>query len=307
MDVMMLVAIQVLFRLIRCLPVRLAGGLGAGLGRAGYLLDERHRQVAMRNLERIFPEKSLTWKRRIARESFAELGRVMLEMPHVFLRSEQFIRSRLHIRGKEHLEEAIALGRGVIFIGGHLSNWELGAMLPAMLGYPSHNMYRTIRPLAADAYLKNLRSRFSIVMHARLEPTSWIPRSLKKNCCVGFMLDQHVSEEFGVAAPFMGHPASTSRFPAQLAVKWAIPIVPIIPVRRNRGFSFDIQIHPMILPTSEELEGDKESAIMKVTTRANQILGDAIRKQPECWLWTHRRWRTLEHTTDFNRAVNDTA
>lgn len=295
MDKIISAGVRAIFWMIRFIPVRMAGGLGAGLGRIGYLLDERHRRIALRNLNRIFPEKSESWKKHMARESFAELGRIIFEMPHVFLRSEAFIRSRLSIRGEACLREAMDLGRGVIFVGNHQTNWELGAMVPALLGYPSHNIYRAIRPQSADAYLRQLRSRFGIVMHDRLDSSSWIPRALKKKSCIGFMFDQHVSEEFGVAAPFMGHLASTTTFPARLSVKHGIPIVPITAFRKGRGFRFDIHIHPMILPSRKDMSSGKEHAVFKVTERANRILGDAIRRQPECWLWTHRRWRTLEH------------
>ncbi len=297
MEALLTMAIQILFWLIRLLPARIAGGLGAGLGRMGYLVDKRHREIALRNVQRVFPERGQTFQKRIARESFAELGRVIFEMPHVFLRPEDFIRSHLHISGGDHLRKAANLGKGVIFIGCHQANWEVGAMVPALLGYPCHNMYRTIRPKAADVYLRQLRARFGIIMHARLDSTVWIPRALKMNSCVGFMFDQHVSEEFGVAAPFMGHPASTTTFPAQLAVKRDVPIIPITAFRKGRSFKFDVQIHPMIRPSREDLEAGKESAILRVTTRANQVLGDTIQKQPECWLWSHRRWRTLEHET----------
>ncbi|MFQ5355218.1 MAG: lysophospholipid acyltransferase family protein [Mariprofundaceae bacterium] len=290
-------AIQTLFWLIRLLPARIAGGLGAGLGRMGYLIDKRHREIALRNVQRVFPERDRSSQKRIARESFAELGRVIFEMPHVFLRSEDFIRSCLHISGSDHLRKAANLGKGVIVIGCHQANWEMGAMVPALLGYTSHNMYRSIRPKAADDHLRQWRSRFGTIMHARLDSSIWISRALKLNSCVGFMLDQHVSEEFGIAAPFMGHPASTTIFPAQLAMKRGIPIVPITAFRRGRGFQFDIRIHPMIRPDREDLEAGKENTILKLTTRANQVLGDAIQKQPECWLWSHRRWRTLEHET----------
>ena len=74
------VAVRLLFEVMRMLPARLVGAIGAGTGRMLSLFDRRHRQIAMRNLTRIYPDHSRAWRRRMMRESFAELGRTVFEL-----------------------------------------------------------------------------------------------------------------------------------------------------------------------------------------------------------------------------------
>jgi len=290
MNVMMLVAIQILFRLIRYLPVRLAGGLGAGLGRVGYLLDERHRRVALRNLERIFPEKGVAWKKRIARESFAELGRVMFEMPHIFLRSKSFLRSRVQIDGERAFREAMQEGRGVFLAACHHSNWEMGALMFSLLGYKSTIIYKPLRQAPLEKYLKCCRERFGACMRSRLDGLRWMPKALKNGASIAVMIDQHQSN--GVPIPFLGHLASTTTLPAVFSFKYGTPVFGVALHRIGKGFHFRLQFWPIPAP---EISGDKNAYYDHLMHDITQSFDPVIRARPELWLWAHRRWRTLEH------------
>jgi len=277
--------VKLLCYLIRLIPVRLAGAIGAGLGRLAYFLDARHRNIAMRNLNRVYPDKSDTWKRRISRESFAELGRTSFELPHVYLRSKDFLLSRLEVESHDVLLKAKAQDKGVIVVAAHHSNWELAGLVFSILGDNADIIYRPIRQPALDQFILQARKRFGTIMHARDSGLRWMPKALKNNHCVAIVIDQHLSN--GTPVPFLGHEAQTSTLPAIFANKYHTPVVRILLDRIGRGFKFRVSFQAIPI---------NESATDEVQTM--RIISDSfapvIHRRPELWLWIHRRWLYLD-------------
>jgi len=281
----MAILIHLMFYLIRLLPVRLAGAIGAGLGRVVFYLDARHRQIAMRNLTRIYPDQPDAWKRKLSRESFAELGRTSFELPHVYLRSRAFLLSRIEVNNHDVLQQALAQGKGVIVAACHHSNWELGGLSLSMLGHGTDVIYRTVRQPALDAFVLQARSRFDASFHPRDAGLRWIPRALKNNHCIAVMVDQHLSN--GTPVPFLGHEARTTTMPAIFTNKYHTPVVGVALKRKGRGFKFQLDFWP--IPIKEDISDAVET--MHIICDS---FSPVIHQRPELWLWIHRRWLYLD-------------
>lgn len=300
MDKILAILIRLVFWGIRMLPVRLTGALGAGLGRVFYYLDKHHRNVALRNLERVYPDKSSGWRRRIARESFAELGRTFLELPHVYLRSKEFLLSRISVEGEEFLRSALEQHKGVFITACHHSNWELGALSFSMLGYPSAIIYRPMNQAAVEHYFKSLRERFGAIFHSRLDHNiRWIPKTLKAGGSIAVMVDQSINT--GMAIPFLGHPASTTTVPAVFALKQQTPVVGVALERHGRSFEFTLRFWPIDPP---QPSGDKARDTHDFMQAVTESFDRVIHQRPELWLWSHRRWRILEEPELFNHGAS---
>ncbi len=278
-------AVRLLFTILRLIPVRLLGAFGAGLGRMVYYLDARHRQIAMRNLTRVYPNQSDTWKRKISRESFAELGRTSFELPHVYLRSKTFLFSRIEIENEQALLQAESLGKGVVLTACHHSNWELGALCMSMLGHHTEVIYRTVRQPALDHFVLQARSRFGATLRARDTGLRWIPRALKNNHCVAVMVDQHLSN--GTPVPFLGHEGLTTTMPAIFTNKYHTPVIGVELHRIGKGFHFRLKFRP--IPVDKQLTDEVET--MQVICNS---FASMIHQRPELWLWIHRRWLYLD-------------
>ena len=295
------ILIRAAFWSVRLLPVRLAGAIGAGLGRAAFYLDRRHRAVALRNLARIYPQRERRWRRLMARESFAELGRTVFELPHVFLRSREFLLSRVEIVGEQGLRTAIDQGRGVHITACHHSNWELGALMFSMLGYDVEFIYRPLRQQAAEKYLKTCRERFGATLHSRWEPMRWLARAFRRNACVPIMIDQHQSN--GMPVPFLGHLAATTTLPAAFALRHNVPVFGAVLERMGKDFRFCWRIWPIDLPAPGR---DKSENAYRLMQSINRSFEDIIHQRPELWLWVHRRWRILEQSPELREVVHGT-
>ena len=278
-------------QLVRLLPVRLAGALGAGIGRLTYLLDRRHREIALRNLKRIYPDRDDSWHRLIAQESFAELGRTMLELPHVFLRSKEFLRSRIDVdqQGLAEMRQCLESGQGVIFAGTHYANWELGALIPSLFDLPSSQLYRTVRQKPLEELLKGWRERFGNRLHSRNESIRWLPKALKDGNIAGLMIDQHLSN--GVPVPFLGHPAQSATTLALYARKHGTPVFSGLFRRIGRDFRFRIDFKRIDFPAAT---ADADHDLVEYTRIIADSFAEVIHERPESWLWVHRRWLYLD-------------
>ncbi len=295
-----MLTIRLLFRCVRILPVRLAGAIGAGLGRAGYFIDKRHRNIAQNNLARVYPEKSPAWHSRVARESFAELGRTLLEIPHVYLRSKEFLLSRITVEGEDVLRELLAQNKGAFLTACHHSNWELGALTFSMLGYPTSIIYRPMNQKPVENYFKTLRERFGATFQSRLSRNiRWIPQTLKAHGNIAVMIDQNINT--GIPVPFLGHLANTTTVPAIFALKQNTPVVGVALMRHARSFRFTLHIWPILPP---EASGDKEKDTYEFMHAVSKSFDDIIHQRPELWLWSHRRWRTLDENTEIDHGTS---
>ena len=282
-------AVRLLFWIVRLLPVRLVGGIGAGIGRALPLFDRRHRDIAMRNLTRIYPERPRAWRKRVMRESFAELGRTVFELPHVYLRSHAFLRSRVKVEGEQALRAALEPGHGSILVACHHSNWEFGALMFSLLGYPTGIIYRRLNNPALDGFLKACRERFGARMVDRDDGLRWVPKFLKQGGLTAIMIDQHLST--GSPVPFLGHMASTTLFPAVYAHKYGTPVFGVVLHRIGRGFRFRLHFWPIELPAPT---GAKDADASHAMAAMADSFSSTIHQRPELWLWSHRRWLILE-------------
>ncbi len=290
-----------LFQLLAGLPPRLTGAIGAGLGRMAYYLHGRRRTIAIRNATRIYPERDRRWRQRLARESFAELGRVIMELPHVFLRPREWLLEHVTVENEAALRKALAEGRGAIVAACHHSNWELGALMFSLLGFETDMLYRPLRHAGPDALLKRWRERFGARLHGREESLKWLPEARKRNAIVALMIDQHIRD--GEPVPFLGHMANTLMLPASVALKHDVPLLGVALMRDDRAFRFRLRFWAIERPKTT---GNKSRDAFHLMQAINASFEPVIHARPELWMWSHQRWKLLEEHPDIAGVVHGT-
>jgi KDO2-lipid IV(A) lauroyltransferase len=260
----------------KAMPVTWASGFGGWIGRTiGPRLAASRK--AMANISKIYPDKTKEEKQKILNGMWDNLGRVIMEYPHL----KTIGRDRTEIVNIEDIKSYI--GKAVIFISGHFGNWE--CCPPAILlqlNYFPHPIYRAPNNPFSDWLLRKARQ-----VGGKLSP---IPKSkagmrsmvnvLKEGNGIGLVIDQKYNE--GIEVDFMGHPAMTSSVFAQLAQKFDCPIVPLH-IERLNGPNFRITVLPP-LKTNER-------SVIDIVKDSHIILEEWVHKNPEQWLWLHRRWK----------------
>jgi KDO2-lipid IV(A) lauroyltransferase len=282
-------AVHALFALLSIVPRRVRLAAGHRLGDALWHLSPRHRRMARANLDRAFGgEFPPQEKERIARASFRHLGHLLadsLVFPRV--RPER-IGDLAVFEGLEHLRAAYARGRGVFVFSGHYGNWEMVALLQGYLGMP---LAMVTRPLD-NPHLERMLHRYRTlsgnrVIHKRGAARE-ILRAIREGWGVAIVIDQNVRGEEGIFVDFFGIPASTTPALATLALKTEAPVVPVFGVPMPDG-RYRIRYHP---PVEPRRTSDTRADIRDLTQRCTRIIEDQIRREPEYWVWMHRRWRT---------------
>ncbi|HEX6307447.1 MAG TPA: hypothetical protein VFZ69_04615 [Longimicrobiales bacterium] len=262
-----------------------AARAGAALGALGYPLHIR-RDVVERNLRIAFPHETEVWRREIARESYAHLGRETLMMLRLATISRDELIARTRTINEEAARAAFRAGRGVVVVAGHLGNWEIGAALMAARGYPVDVIAkRAANPLFYERVL-SARERLGVGVIDFQRANRLALRSLRAGRAVAFAADQHAGRA-GLWVPFFGRPASTYRGPAVMALRTGAPMLLSIPLRAPDG-AYEITLEPIdIDPT-----GDMDLDVLRLTEAFTRRLETAVRAHPGQYVWHHRRWRT---------------
>jgi KDO2-lipid IV(A) lauroyltransferase len=195
---------------------------------------------------------------------------------------EQFVTAQ---QGREYIDQALAEGKGLMFVTGHIGNGELlGGWLAKY--YPID----FVTGVQHNPYVNKMFNSFRDVFGAGIIPVGVAARhalkSFKENKIVILMSDQH-SATGGVVVDFFGRPASTPKGPAAFAVKAGCPIIFGV-LFRERYDRYTAVINPPIYPPRT---GDKEEDIKWMTQEYTSQLEAFIRQRPDQWMWTHRRWK----------------
>jgi len=256
--------------------------LGAAVGALGI-----RRRVARENLARAFPDQPEAWREHVLAEHYGELGRVAAEYPRM---AELARAPRDQVfavwEGLEHARAASARGRGVIFLTGHLSNFELAGAAVAR----EHPLAFVAKPLSnpgAEAWVSQLRRAAGLEVLPIGAGVRGVVRRLRAGGAVAMLADQDARRD-GVFVPFFGSPASTPTGPAWLSLATGAPIVFCTCARAPDG-RLELRMRPALAP-----EGDPGDigAVRALTARHTALLESAVRERPAQWFWLHKRWKT---------------
>ena len=252
---------------------------------ARHILRGRDR-LAMRNLAATFPEKGEAERRRIIDECWRHFGREALEtirMQHVPIEE---IPSYCPIVNAHLVEEAIALGHGVILISAHYGAWEI-AGLAIMALVP--NVLTVARPLDNELLERDLvriRALTGAEVVDRQKAARPLLKALQGKGTVVMLPDQAVQPREGILVPFLGRPAWTTDAPAKMALRQGSAIVFGFCIPGSTGHRLEFE-EPIRI---DQLSSDEKNA-EALTARINDVISRRIAARPELWLWMHDRWK----------------
>jgi len=272
---------------VRRLSRKHALSLGRVLGRVAMTVVPDRRRMAIENMSLALPELDSAEILTYVQKNFEHIGMCGVEMLRFDMfelghkKDEKYI-----IYENAHLlEEAMALGRGVLLLSAHLGFWEVGGFSLADHGIQFDMVAKPLKNPLTDHYFSRLRKSFGAEILNSRQGARRILKSLRANHVVGIMLDQHISPPGAVDVEFFGRKAYTTTAIANMAMKHQIPIVPVFCLRQpdNR---YKIWAEPMLL-----LEGAGEGAVIANTQQLTAIIEAAVRKDISQWFWMHKRWR----------------
>jgi Kdo2-lipid IVA lauroyltransferase/acyltransferase len=276
--------------LFRLLPRSLGILVIRTLASLVYTVDLRHKHIARVNLRIAFPELTGRERDRIARKSFQNTALNLLEISRLPLLTESSISSLVSYDsqfGLNNYRAAEAKGKGILYLTGHFSSWELLPVAHALHGFPLSFLTRPLDNAALERYLLKVRqSKGNRVLNKKNSSRS-ILKELHAGNTIGILMDQNTSLQEGIFSDFFGIPAATSTSVALFALRTEAPVLPgyLTPLRQGR---YTIKFLP---PIEMIRTGDMNRDLALNTRRLNEVLERIICEQPESWLWGHKRWK----------------
>lgn len=193
------------------------------------------------------------------------------------------------IEGKEHLEGVLAKGQGAFILCSHLGNWEvMGAAVNRYIA-PVRVLVKKVGGAGTNRFVEERRARIGFHTIGRLTPLEavrTIQKTVRQNHVVGFVLDQSRPGE--PRLPFFGKPAKTNTGLALMAARTQASVVPAFIRREDFGRHVLTFLDPLPF---QEVENNRDQAILENTIAYNRSLEEMIRRNPEQYFWLHNRWK----------------
>lgn len=281
--------------------VRAARGVDRVVGRrrsdafAGWLGKLAYRPLGIRadlveqHVQRAFPEQDEAWVQRVARTSYAHLGREAMSMLRLSRLGAEEVRAVTDVDdGLGELRAAVESDTGAVMVTGHFGNWEIGGAALAARGIPLDVVaQRQANPLV-DRLLNSARERLGMRVIRRGNATKESLRSLRAGRVVALVADQD-ARGAGIFVPFLGRPASTYRGPAVLALRSGAPL--FIGTAVRFGHRYRVRVRRVPLP-EEAAPADQDHQVRALTLEHVRALEAEVRAEPGQYFWHHRRWKT---------------
>lgn len=278
--------LRLLVGLIKLLPAPAAIGLGRAMGSALRLLFKSRMQLAHDNMQLAFGDGlSFTERCGIIGPLMKMQGESLVES---IICTPDSIAENVTVEGMEHLDRALAEGRGVILLGPHFDMWEMAGYIFGNRLDNVATVYKAMKNPYVNDYLIKTREKSNLALIQSKNALRPVLSRLKKGGAVVMMFDQNAGRS-GLAVNFFGKKAMTYSAPAAFALKTGCAVIPAYMIKEAGFRKHRLIIHP---PFPLIATGAMEQDTIDNTQQYNDFFEDLVRRHPEQWFgWLHRRWK----------------
>lgn len=280
-------------RVVRAWSPAFRHAVAAPGGTAWYWLNWRQRHAALENyaaalgLEPADPEVA-----RVARRAFQNYGRMLLDFLLMGSLTKEELIQRTDVNGLEHLDEALARGRGVLMAIPHMGSWDNTGSYGGALGYPIMAVTARFPGSLNDAVVET-RQRYGLaVLQVGRPAVREIIKALNANGMVGLVCDQE--EGPGVEVSFFGRTAIVPSGPAALAIKTRAALIPAYQYMTESG-----RHHIHLEAALTDIEGETKEDLMQRIVRRFEAF---IRERPDQWFAFRPMFKPVAAPTPGRRA-----
>ena len=283
-----------LIYLVRALPYNVAIAIGRFFGILAWLSLPLHRRISKMQISHSIRGVSpgmMTLK------VFMHQGDIFIDTVRFAFMDEETIKKKILIEGREHIESAVASGRGVMMITGHM-NWEILGHIPRVLGFTFSIMGDIIKNPKIQSIIEDMRSRCGFTL---LPPkggmVALITNELKNGRVIGIVIDQRGKRENRVFCDVFGMPAPTSPAPALMALRGDALVQPVYAVKEGDTYLFrfektiDSREYGDDYTQVETLDDCwKSRAVTQLSQDMQSWVSTYVKRCPQQYFWLHSRW-----------------
>ena len=278
------------YRLLGALAGPLPPAMGYGLGRpVGALLlatSPQLRRILTCNFSHVLgPDASEEQVQSLVRRACANIIKGHYDLFRLSRLSSEEILEMTQVEGREHLDRALARGKGVILFSAHYGNVDILIQAPLASGVSLSTPVEHIQPERLFQYTLRLRTSHGLRMFPTGGPMMGLYRALKRGEVIGLAADRAIDVSTR-KVEFFGAPASLPEGPVRLALRTGAALVPGFGLRLPDN-SFLARIEPALeLPNTGDSEADVAAGMEMVV----DVLERVISQQPEQWLLAKPVW-----------------
>jgi KDO2-lipid IV(A) lauroyltransferase len=279
-------AFKIVQSIVERLPRPWTYALSVVAARFAWWFSQRARPRLEYNLRIACREVTDAEVRRLSRLNFRNHAKAYADLMMLPRLRVTEMRDVLHVNGVEYLEEARALGRGVLAVSCHMGSYELASAIWSATMAPVSLFAEVLEPRALFEWYRDTRARLGIsVLPLDLAGLRKVTQALRDNEIVITAIDRDITGT-GRMLPFFGRRAPIPIGPAALTLRLGIPLFPVF-VYRLPDYSLQVEGFPLIIakPT-----GDRRLDEQRVTEQLLRHIEAFIRKHPDQWHVPHRIW-----------------
>lgn len=280
--------VQAIAFVLNWLPAPVSKGICRVLADTWRLVDRRHREMAVRNsMERLGLDEKTA--RLMIKNNYRHYAYLVLELSWLLRMSlDDAQKTADCVDLREKILKGLAAGKGLVFLTGHLGNWEWASLLRE--GHYPHTRGFIARPLKnplVDDMVRGMRERGGGKVWQKQGAIRKALGALRDGGMIVAVVDQNGGRH-GTVVPFLGKNASTMAAPIDLAIRVGSPIIVGALLRTGEPGTFRISVADLIWPNPG---ADPAEERVRLLTLANRDFGEIIRQFPEQWIWIHNRWK----------------
>jgi KDO2-lipid IV(A) lauroyltransferase len=281
-------------RALAALPWRWQSGLARALGTFAWHVARRDRHTTLVNLRLALPDRPESERQRLARGHFHSLVYALFETGLVWFDRRGRLERLARLEGREHLDAALAAGRGVLLLSAHFTTNEIAAATLTQAGHDVDVMYKP----SGNALLNQLALRGRTRRGGRMIPSDRFVetlRTLKRGGIVLYAPDQRFEGDGRISVPLFGVPALSNPGTTFVVRATKCAVLPYFPRRLPDGSGYVMTIGA---PLSGFPTGDSHADV----ARYHGLIEAAVREAPEQYLWSYKRYKPLAGEPDPYRG-----
>ena len=311
-DYLVYLLVRSLVCVMQILSMRQCRRIASWAASLAFHFDHRHRNVALENLERAFPNQySPKQLQQFVWNVYYHFAVMITEIAHIprKLHGSNY-RDFIKLTGIGPVIRSSFRGDPVIMLTGHFGNWEMAGYMLGVWGFQSQSVARPLDNPYLDRFLRSFREKTGQSLIPKKGGMAMIEDALENSGDIVCLVADQDAGRHGIFVDFFGTPASTHKAIALLALQHNATIMIGGARRLGQRFQYEVCVSDVI--PSESVAGAKDE-IHALTQQFTHSLEQMIRTAPEQYLWLHRRWKTRpgarrsrKNRTDRNNRTSDT-
>ena len=289
-DRLLYFALRLVSMLLHCFPIDDNLRTARSIGDLIYRFDRKHRDRALANLRRSFPDKTEAEREHLARRSLQMIPMLGVEVLFTtrLVRIDTWSKYIELDNFRETLSLLLDKERGLILLTAHYGNFEILGYVLALMGFPTSSIARPLDNQYISDWLFGVREKMGQKIIVKKGATEEVVDVLNRKGTVAFVADQNAGSK-GVFVEFFNRKAATYKSIGLVAMQYEVPIAIGYARRLNDRFRFRVGVIDVIHPQDWK---PQPNPLHYITQRYTSAIEAFIREDPAQYWWTHRRWKT---------------